>query len=79
MTHQATQIEVPNFEGTTDPRNIFTPKKWLENTQNKNTKWTYIAELSRGAEMTQNRWSEKEGEIQENFIWGHSIGTETVY
>ena len=30
MTQEATQIEVPNFEATTDGKKIFTPKQWLE-------------------------------------------------
>ena len=30
MAQEATQLEVPNFEATTDGKKIFTPKQWLE-------------------------------------------------
>ena len=30
MTQEATQLELPNFEATTDGKKIFTPKQWLE-------------------------------------------------
>ena len=30
MTQEATQNEVPNFEATTDRKEIFTQKQWLE-------------------------------------------------
>ena len=36
-----------------------------------------ITELIRGAEMTQNSWTGKEAEIQEDFIWG--VGPEALY
>ena len=79
MTQEATQIEVPNFEATTDGKKIFTPKQWLERFR-QYTKRKYkmdIAELIRGEEMTQNEWATKENQIQDNFIWG--IGPEALY
>ena len=30
MTQEATQLEVPNIETTTDGKKVFTPKQWLE-------------------------------------------------
>ena len=30
LTQEATQIEVPNLEATTDGKKLFTPKQWLE-------------------------------------------------
>ena len=36
-----------------------------------------IAELMRGAEMTQTGWPKKQTEIQEDFTWG--IGPEALY
>ena len=79
MTQEATQIEVPNFEATTDGKKIFTPKQWLERFR-QYTKRKYkmdIAELIRGEEMTQNEWATKENQIQDDFIWG--IGPEALY
>ena len=55
------QIEVRNFEATSDGKRIFTPKQWLERFR-QNTKRKYkidITELIRGAEMTQNGWTKK--------------------
>ena len=79
MTQEATQIEVQNFEATTDGKKIFTPKQWLERFR-QYTKRKYkmdIAELIRGEEMTQNEWATKENQIQDDFIWG--IGPEALY
>ena len=79
MTTETKQIELPNFEATSDGKRIFTPKQWLERFRIY-TKRTYridITELIRGAEMTQNGYTEKETEIQEDFIWG--IGAEALY
>ena len=60
MTQEATQIEVPNFEATTDGKKIFTPKQWLERFR-QYTKRKYkmdIAELIR-EDMTQTDWATK--------------------
>ena len=79
MAQEATQIEVPNFEATTDGKKIFTPKQWLERFR-QYTKRKYkmdIAELIRGEEMTQNEWATKENQIQDDFIWG--LGPEALY
>ena len=79
MATETKQIEVPNFEATSDGKRIFTPKQWLERFR-QYTKRKYkmdITELIRGAEMTQNGWTGKEAEIQEDFIWG--VGPEALY
>ena len=79
MTQEATQIEVPNFEATTDGKKIFTPKQWLERFR-QYTKRKYkmdIAELIRGEDMTQADWATKENQVQDDFIWG--IGPEALY
>ena len=70
MTQEATQIEVPNFEATTDGKKIFTPKQWLKRFR-QYTKRNYkmvIAEPIRGEEMTQNEWATKENQIQDDFV-----------
>ena len=79
MSQEATQIEVRNFEATTDGEKIFTPKQWLEQFRQytKRKHKTDMAELFRGAEMTQNDCSTKGTQIQENFMWG--IGLEALY
>ena len=79
MTQEATQIEVPNFEATTDGKKIFTPKQWLARFR-QYTKRKYkmdIAELIRGEEKTQNEWATKENQIQDDFVWG--IGPQALY
>ena len=79
MATETKQIEVPNFEATSDGKRIFTPKQWFERFR-QYTKRKYkmdITELIRGAEMTQNGWTGKEAEIQEDFIWG--VGPEALY
>ena len=79
MTQETSQIEIPNLEATSDGKRIFTPKQWLQRFR-QNTKRKFkidIAELIRGAAVTQNGWTEKENEIQEDFIWG--IGPEALY
>ena len=79
MTQEATQLEVPNFEATTDGKKIFTPKQWLERFR-QNTKRKYkmdFAELIRGEELTQADWATKENQIQDDFVWG--IGPEALY
>ena len=79
MAQETNQIEVPNLEATSDGKSIITPKQWLERFR-QYTKRKYkidIAELIRGADITQNGWTEKENEIQEDFIWG--IGPEALY
>ena len=79
MATETKQIEVPNLEATSDGKRIFTPKQWLERFR-QYTKRKYkmdISELIRGAEMTQNGWTGKEAEIQEDFIWG--VGPEALY
>ena len=79
MTQETNQIEVPNLAATSDGKSIFTPKQWLERFR-QYTKRNYkidIAELIRGADITQNGWTEKENEIQEDFIWG--IGPEALH
>ena len=79
MTQEATKIEVPNFEATTDGKKIFTPKQWLERfRQYKKRKYKMdIAELIRGEDMTQADWATKENQVQDDFIWG--IGPEALY
>ena len=79
MTQEATQIEVPNFEATTDGKKIFTPKQWLERFRQytKRKYKTDIAELIRGEDMTQADWATKENQVQDDFIWG--IGPEALY
>ena len=65
MTQEATPLEVPNFEATTDVKKIFTPKQWLERFR-QYTKQKYktdIAELIRGKEMTQANWATRENQI----------------
>ena len=79
MTQEATKLEAPNFEATIDGKKIFTPKQWLERLL-QYTKRNYkmdIAELIRGAEMTQSNWATQESQIQDDFVWG--IGTEALY
>ena len=80
MTTKPKQIEVPNFEATSDGKRIFTPKQWIEIFR-QYTKRKYkndITELIRGPEMTQNSYTENETQIQEDFIlWG--IGPEDLY
>ena len=79
MTQETNQIEIPNRESTSDGKRMFTQKQWLEGFR-QYTKRKYkidIAELIRGAEMTQNSWTDKETEIQEDFIRG--IGPEALY
>ena len=73
------KIEVPNFEATSDGKRIFTPKQWLEKFRQytKRKHKMDIAEIIRGAEITQTDWSGKEAEVQEDFIWG--IGPEELY
>ena len=71
-TTEAKQIEVPNFEATSDGKRISTSKEWLERLR-QYTKRKYkidITEMIRGAEMTQNGWTDRETEIHEDFIWG---------
>ena len=70
MTQETKQDEKPNFEDTSDGKRIFTPKQWLERFRQytKGIYIMYIPELKRGAEMTQNSWTDKEVEIQEEFI-----------
>ena len=76
---EESKIEVPNFEATSDGKKIFTLKQWLERFRQyaKRKHKIDITELIRGAEMTQIGWSDKETEIQEDFIWG--IGPEALY
>ena len=66
------QIEVPDFEATSDGKRIYTPKQWLERfrqyTRSKHK--IDITELLCEAEMTQNGWTGKETEIQGDFKWG---------
>ena len=73
------KIEAPNFEATSDGKSIFTPEQWLERFWQhiKRKHKMDIAELIRGAEITQTGWSGKEAEFQEDFIWG--IGPEALY
>ena len=61
MTQEATQIEVPNFEATTDKGKIFTLKQWLERFRQytKRKHKIDIAELLRGVNTTQNDWAKK--------------------
>ena len=65
------KIEAPNFEATSDGKRIFTPKQWLERFRQyiKRKHKMDIAELIRGAEITQTGWSGKDAEIQEDFFW----------
>ena len=79
MTQEATQLEVPNFEATTDGKKILTTKQWLERFR-QFTKRKYkmdIAELIRGEEMRQADWATKESQIQDDFVWG--IDPEGLY
>ena len=72
------KIQVPNFEATAERKKIYTLKQWLERFRH-NTKRKHkidIAEVIRGAEMTQTGW-QKQTEIQEDFIWG--IEPEALY
>ena len=79
MTQEATQLEVPNFEATTDGKKIFTPKQWLERFRQytKRKYKTDIAELIRGEEITQTDWATNENQVQDDFVWG--IGPEALY
>ena len=72
MTTETKQIEVPDFKATSDGKRIYTPKQWLERFRQytKRKHKIDITELLRGVEMTQNSWTGKETEIQEDFIWG---------
>ena len=79
MTQEATQIEVPNLEATTDRKKIFTPKQWLERFR-QYTKQKFkmdMTELIRGEEMTQNDRATRENQIQDDFVW--RIGPEVLY
>ena len=72
MTQEATQIEVPNVEATTDGKKIFTPKQWLERVppiHKTKTQKRYSRVNARGTEMTQNDRAAKETQIEEDFIW----------
>ena len=79
MVTETKQIEVPDFEATWDGKRIFTPKQWLERFRQytKRKHKIDITELIRGVEMTQNGWTGKEAEIQEDFIWG--VAPEALY
>ena len=79
MATETKQIEVPDFEATSDGKRIFTPKQWLERFRQytKRKHKIDITKLIRGVEMTQNGWTGKEAEIQEDFIWG--VGPEALY
>ena len=70
MTIEIKQIELPNFEATSDGKRILTPKQWLEKFRQYIKRKYKIdnTELIRGAEMTRNGWTDKETEIQEDFI-----------
>ena len=72
MATETKQIEVPDFEATSDGKRIFTPMQWLERFRQytKRKHKIDITELIRGVEMTQNDWTGKEAEIQEDFIFG---------
>ena len=80
MTQEAKQLEVPNFEATSDgKKKIFKPIQWPERFR-QYTKRKYkmdITEVKRGAKITQTGWAKNEIEIQEVFIWG--IGPEGLY
>ena len=79
MTLEMKQNQVLNFEATSDGKKIHR-KNGSKDFGNTKSGSTIIAELSRGAEMKQNGWSEKEGEVQEDFkefIWG--VGPEAIY
>ena len=79
MTTETKQIEVPNFEATSDGKRILTPKQGLERFRQytKRKHKIDITELIRGFEMTQNGWTEKGTEVQEDFTWGK--GAEALY
>ena len=79
MTTETIQIDLPNFEATSDGKRIFTPKQRLERfRQYMKRKYKIdITELTRGADMTRNGLTNKETGIQEEFIWG--IGLEALY
>ena len=72
MTTETKQIEVPDFEATSDGKRIYTPKQWLERFR-QYTKIKHkidITELLRGAEMTQNGWTGKETDTRRLYM-GH--------
>ena len=76
MTQETSQIEVPILEATSDGKRIFTPKQLVERFRPYKKKLQYrIVEILRGADVTQNGWTEK-NEIQD-FIW--CIGPEALY
>ena len=79
MTQEAAQIEVPNFEATTDGKKILTPKQWLERFRHytKRKDKMDIAELIQGEKMMQNEGATKENQLQDDFVWG--IGPEALY
>ena len=55
------KIQVPNFQATAERKKIYTLKQWLERFRH-NTKRKHkidIAEVIRGAEMTQTGWQNK--------------------
>ena len=66
MTQEASQTEVPNFEAISDGKRKSTPKQWLKRFR-QYTKRKYkidIADLIRGADVTQNDWTEKKLEYK---------------
>ena len=73
MTQEAKQIEVRNVEAKSHGRRKFTPKQWPERfcQYPKSKNKMDSTELTRRAEMTQGSWTDKETEIQEEFIWGN--------
>ena len=62
ITQESKQIEVPNLDAISDGKRILTHKQWLERFRQytKKTNKIDITELKRGAEMTQNAWTDKE-------------------
>ena len=70
LTQEATQIEVPNLEATTDGKKLFTPKQWLERFR-QYTKENKIdtTELFRKTELTQTGWIKTENQIQKDVLW----------
>ena len=74
MAIASNNIQLPYLEDTgLDGKKLYTPKKWTERLRHY-IKRIYDIEikpaLSGETILTSNRWTEKEPEIRQDFIWG---------
>ena len=74
------KITVPNLEQKTpDGKPAYTPKQWIERFKqfSRREHKIDITPLIKGEDITETKWSTKERQIQEDFIWG--LGPEALY